>query len=500
MRKRLEQKIREEAEKLAYRHHAYHNSMEIEFSRNKNRVTDPLPKKILVPEYWAKDRKFNPFYVHKHSKQIAYSIAKKIRRDDYTPNKPHNMEVPKSGGKSRSITVYQIPDAAVSTLYYEQLLAKNKHRFSSFSYAYRNDRNVHFAIQDIAVDLVQHARTFVAEFDFSDFFGSIQHEYLFKQFDKNGFYINNEEKKIIESFLPDSGIGIPQGSSISLFLANLVCWEIDKKLEKKGLQFARYADDTVIWSQEYEKICKSFEIINDFSKKTGININVGKSDGISLLTRKGFPAELKNVKHQIDFLGYSISVDNVSIKEHSVRKIKKQISYLLYKNLIQPLKGSNLRAIVIPNANKDRGFLTAILQIRRYLYGSLSERQLRDFLAGRLKRLNFKGLMSYYPLLTDKEQLKELDGWLSSVIIRSLKLRARLLKKWGFNRDHIFPFNVNKKELIQRCKIEDIDGKYLLEIPSFLRIYLAINKGLINDGIERVMNPSSSYYDTNSLK
>lgn len=495
MRKLLEKKIKEESKKLTLRHHAYHNNLEIEYQRNKKRFSDPPPKEIKIPPYWSEDKKFNPFYVHKHSRQIAFAIYKKIKNGVYAPNSPYIMEVPKGDGKTRNITVYQIPDAAVSALYYEQLLSKNKHRFSSFSYAYRNDRNVHFAIQDIAVDLSQHARTFIAEFDFSDFFGSISHKYLFEQFDKNGFFISDEERKIIQSFLPTDGVGIPQGSSISLFLANLVCWELDKKFEKNALQFARYADDTVIWSQEYDKICKAFEIINEFSENAGVKINVGKSDGISLLTRENFPSELKSFKHKIDFLGYSISVDYLSIKEKSVKKIKKQISYLLYRNLIQPLKGPQLRAIVIPANNRDPAFLTAILQIRRYLYGNLSEKQLRDYLAGRLKTINFKGIMSFYPLLTDEDQLRKLDGWLSSVIIRALHRRADLLKSWNYNRDNIFPFNLNKKELIERCKNELIHGKPLLEIPSFLRIYRAIKKGLVSDGIERVMNPASSYYE-----
>ena len=137
MKNRLEKKIKEEAEKLALRYHAYHNNLEIEYQRNKRRFSDPPSKEIKTPVYWSHDKKFNPFYVHKHSRQIAYSIAKKIKGGIYVPNPPHIMEVPKPNGKTRNITVYQIPDAAVSTLYYEQLLAKNKHRFSSFSYAYR---------------------------------------------------------------------------------------------------------------------------------------------------------------------------------------------------------------------------------------------------------------------------------------------------------------------------------------------------------------------------
>lgn len=101
----------------------------------------------------------------------------------------------------RTVIIYQIADAVVSKIFYKHLLAKNKHRFSSFAYAYRNDRNVHFAIQDVSIDLHRNDRSFVAEFDFSDFFGNISHQYLFKQFESNGFNISQEEEFIIKAFL-----------------------------------------------------------------------------------------------------------------------------------------------------------------------------------------------------------------------------------------------------------------------------------------------------------
>jgi hypothetical protein len=490
----IEARIRKEAEKLNIRYHGYHNSLEIDYQRNKKRIVDVPRKEVRTPDYWAEDKKFNPFYVNKHAKSIAHSITSKIRKETYKPNPPHIMQVEKPSGGHRNVTIYQIPDAAISSLYYDQLLAKNKHRFSSFSYAYRNDRNVHFAIQDIAVDLKQHARTFVAEFDFSDFFGSISHDFLYAQLNKNGFFVSHEEREIIKSFLEIDYKGIPQGTSISLFLANLVCWEMDKQLEKNGLQFARYADDTVVWCQDYGRICTAFEVIHDFSVKAGVAINTKKSDGISLLTTKGIPPELSNAKYNINFLGYSISADKISIKEQSVKKIKKQISYLLYRNLIQPLKGPKLKSITIPSAGKDKGFLVAMMQVRRYLYGNLSETQIRNFLLGRRKMLKFKGVMSYYPLLDDEKQLRSLDGWLLTVIFKCLQLRAKLLLKWHFNVYSQFPFNVPKEMLVHECKKVLIAKKRLLQIPSFFRIYLAIQKGITNQGIEKTMNPDSGYH------
>lgn len=166
----LKSQIISECDKLIERYHAYHNHLHLEWVRNTKRIAGAPEKTIKSPEYWDIDKKFNPFYVKRNATAIAKSISKRITSGTYEPFPPHIKKIPKIGGGERELTVYQIPDAAVSTYFYFRLLSKNKHRFSSFSYAYRNDRNVHFAIQDIAVDLAHNARTFISEFDFSDFF------------------------------------------------------------------------------------------------------------------------------------------------------------------------------------------------------------------------------------------------------------------------------------------------------------------------------------------
>jgi RNA-directed DNA polymerase len=187
----LRKTIVEESNKLILRYHAYHNALHHEHLRNEKRISNAPPKSIKTPDYWQQDSKFNPFYVKRKSKSIARSIAEKISTGTYKPHAPHIKKIPKPGGGERSLAIYQIPDSAVSKIYYDRLLAKNKHRFSSFSYAYRNDRNVHFAIQDIWLDISRDARSFIAEFDFSDFFGSISHDYLKEQYDKNGFFVSD---------------------------------------------------------------------------------------------------------------------------------------------------------------------------------------------------------------------------------------------------------------------------------------------------------------------
>lgn len=81
------------------------------------------------------------------------------------------------------------------------------------------------------------------------------------------------------------------------------------------------------------------------------------------------------------------------------------------------------------------------------------------FLSGRSKRIFFKGVMSFYPLVTNERQLRELDGWLVSTIYRALLLRSKLLAQHGYNRNHSFPFNQSKVNLLTNCSKVKINGK-----------------------------------------
>lgn len=495
MRKTLYQDISEEARQKAEEFNLYHNTQHLEYQRNCRRIQNPPPKDIKTPEEWLHDKKFNPFYVLGHVNQISKSITKQILNGTYKPMPPFKKEIPKRGGGVRTISIYQIPDSAVSDRFYKNLLAKNKHRFSSLTYAYRDDRNVHYAIQDIAYELSSTPRIFIAEFDFSKFFDSIKHTYIREQLERNSFLVSDTERKIIDAFLDSpSGIGIPLGTSISLFLANVSCWSLDRAFEDEGLRFARYADDTIVWSKDYNKICKAFDIINSFSIASGIGINFDKSDGISILQRKGMPGEFK-VKAHIEFLGYEISPGRVSIKYSAEQRIKKQISYILYRNLIQPIKTKPFRGVNHPANEMDKDFVTAIMQVRRYLYGNLSEVSLKKYIIGVHKRLIFKGIMSFYPLINDEDQLRRLNKWMVSTIINVLRRRLKFFQLHGYTPNpNEFPFGHSPSTLIRACKNKLIFNKSgLIEIPSFLRIYRAIKIGLNNDGIEKVMNRKSTY-------
>jgi hypothetical protein len=501
MEKEIKKLILDICRKHIEKYNAYHNRLHTDHIRDKKRLVIAPRKEIKKPETWSINRLYNPFYVSKRINQITKSVCRKIENETYYPSKPYIKRSPKKGGGEREFSIFQIPDEAVSKYIYKKLLSKNRHRFSSLAYAYRNDRNAHFAINDIHLELKTRNRLYVAEYDFKDFFGTIDHNHIAKCLSENGFLINDVEHKIIWSFLSFRGTGIPLGTSISLFVANAICWKLDRSFEDKGVRFARYADDTILWSSDYDKIASCLLDFEDFSKESGVHINYNKSLGISIVSLYPNSTEFKS-KEKLEFLGYAISSQNISFRSSAEKKIKKQISYILYKNLIQPLIIRGLKAPIASRyvrTSYDYFFVISIIQIRRYLYGDLSELLLAQYVNGVHKTLNFKGIMSYYPLVNDINKLIDLDKWLISTIMKALLKRKKILENdfliyLPFGR---FPHYLSHESLIQASKNHKFLNKNgLARIPSFLRIYKAINLKILNEGIEKTMSVKANiYYD-----
>src|SRR5690606_21805567 len=129
-------------------------------------------------------------------------------------------------------------------------------------------------------------------------------------------------------------------------------------------------------------------------------------------------------------------------------------------------------------------------------YGNLTEEILKKYMNGTFKVLNFKGIMSFYPLINDIELLKDLDKWLISTILNVVELRRKKILNFNADfQDKQPPFLLNKNDLLHHCKTVKIGRKTgLLEIPSFLRIHNALKMGLLDRGVESIMNPNSLYY------
>ena len=496
--------LEREVSKLISRHNAHCRVATMNRWRYEKRsgLSASLPA-TSEPVHWSAHPHFNPFYVRARLGKIAHAISEKIRLGTYEPHPVLVVEVPKPDGGTREISVLTVPDASVSYALGRRLINRNAHFFSSYTYAYRTDRNAHHAIEHLMRELRGSSRLFVLEYDFSKYFDSIEHDYLQETL-RQHFHVSGHELALIERMLRNRraiGVsaytagrfetptrGIPQGSTISLFLANVACHELDREIEHTGAVFARYADDTLILCDSYEKADLCARHILQHGARSGTAVNFRKSVGISLLTTDR-RSEIRS-KPSVDFLGHSLSADGVAPSRKSLHRIKQKISQIIHQHLLlQPSRGHFNRRRV-GKGFKDWDLVTCVNELRRYIYGRIAEEALDDALAGRAPFNLTRGALSFYPTVDPEHAavFKALDGWLADTLCRSYAKRVKLLSRLGVR---VTP--IVKARLISGTWYRFPRVRNETRLPSFFKSWLYVQRCARVFGLSRFPSPTYDY-------
>lgn len=157
--------------------------------------------------------------------------------------------------------------------------------------------------------------------DVKDFFPSITHPILnreLRSFDLSG----NVRELCMAAVKTPTGNktaradrGVPQGLSVSGALAALYMLKFDESQRSKGRSYFRYVDDILFICERNE----ADDLLQEVSRKL-------KARGL-LVHPKGVAGktEISPVRDGIDFLGYSICIDKVSIRRSSYNRMFKNI-------------------------------------------------------------------------------------------------------------------------------------------------------------------------------
>ena len=431
-----------------------------EHRRHSKRTSETVDEVVYPrPDSWSQRPDFDPYIVRKRSSIYAHAIQRALKEKNYEVLAPACFEVDKPGGGSRRVVSFGIPDEAVSRRAYISLMNKNRALLSSRSYAYRNDLNVFDAIDYISSEWRQNSRLYIAEFDLRDYFGSVKHTYVRQAVRDVGFHVTPRERRIIEAFLsvasavPDGpsvanerNRGIPQGTSVSLFLANAALTTLDRTLERLNVGFARFSDDILIWGHNYEAVRTAVDSLFSWSEESGVDLSSEKSHGIQILSHgPGSPTEMHAVS-SVEFLSHTLSLRSTGVGSRPMHKLKHQCNELIYSNLIrQPLAGTQLFRRL--DDGKDRDYLTLISQLRRLLYGSLSERQVRRLASvSYIPRIHLSGKVANHPSIYGVRDWEDFDAWLSRQVWLAIRKREKLLRSAGFEGECV-PWMCNVRQL-----------------------------------------------------
>jgi RNA-directed DNA polymerase len=161
------------------------------------------------------------------------------------------------------------------------------------------------------------------DIDLEKFFDTVDHDALMNRVSRRvgdkgilrliGKYLR--AGVVVNGRLNATSKGVPQGGPLSPLLSNILLDDLDKELEKRGHQLARYADDLIILVKSKRAAYRVMESISRFLEKVlKVKVNRDKS--------KVVKAE------ESSFLGFTFIRKRLTVSEKSLTRFKTELRRL----------------------------------------------------------------------------------------------------------------------------------------------------------------------------
>lgn len=213
--------------------------------------------------------------------EFLHELSEALRSGTYQP-KPYRLkEIPKEGGKVRTISIPTIRDRVAQGALRLVLEPIFEVDFSDSSHGARPGRSAHDVLGIVRKALHQRKHQIV-DVDLSGYFDNIRHDRVLEKVARR--VLDGRVLAMVKQFLKSRGKkGIPQGSPLSPLLANLALNDLDHALDRGGnfITYARYLDDMIVLAPNSARgrrwAARALERIREEATAIGVSLNEDKT-------------------------------------------------------------------------------------------------------------------------------------------------------------------------------------------------------------------------------